>query len=588
MMDERPRRIRIRLPGWIRLGSRELAGSTVNLSEGGTALKLRTRPPVTLQSGTRVGMRLLLPDGTEASGTAEIAWPTTDPDVPPALGLRFVELPGETAARIARLCREFRPAVAVLDPNSDHDELYRALEGDFRILRCADPGAALALLEAQEVAAFVVSEALAQLSGYDLLERIDARLPNAPFARIVLSEGTVAAPLRGMISRGKLFGFLRAPLTLGALDSMLRRAIDWYSLAVENERLTGELERVNRRLTEENAYLRQRVVGIAGFERMVGRSPQLLETLRQLERIRRTDATVHLSGETGTGKELAARALHEGGPRRDRPFVAQNCAGLTEELAQSTLFGHRRGAFTGAIADRAGVFEQASGGTLFLDEVAELSLPMQAMLLRALQQGEITPVGASRPVQVDVRVISATHVDLRAAIAEGRFREDLFYRLLVVKVRLPALREREGDVPLLATHFLDLHCERKRKNVRGFSPASMRALERYAWPGNVRELENEIERLVVLLEDGVKVPLAALSERIRGASEPVSALEGLRIAASGYDAALEELQRTLIERALAESGGVINAAAQQLGMERSRLSKLRGRLLGDDRGGTVG
>ncbi len=305
----------------------------------------------------------------------------------------------------------------------------------------------------------------------------------------------------------------------------------------------------------------------------------------QLERVRRSDATVHVHGETGTGKELVARALHSGGPRKHAPFVAQNCAGLSESLLQSLLFGHKKGAFTGADKDFQGVFQQADRGTLFLDEVAELSATVQAALLRALQSGEITPVGARAPVKVDVRVISATHKDLREEVRGGRFREDLYFRLVVIPIRLPSLRERSGDIPLLAMHFLDLHCELKGKNIRGFSGDAMRALERYPWPGNVRELENEIERLVVLTDDQQKVPLELLSPHLRQGAGPAAAptppaeADGFVVPAGlDYDRAVASLERALVEEALRQAGGNVSQAARALGMERSRLAKLRDRL----------
>ena len=574
MSAPRQTRLRMRLPCWVRVGPKEHAAQTVNLSASGLYLALRQKVALP-EVGALLGVRVLLPDGgPELTCSAEVAWANAEKGA--GLGLRFLEL-GAAGERLARVLRDFRHTVAVLDPDPEHAPLYETLTEELRLVRCESVEELFAQLEAQEIAVLIVNDALASGSAFELFARIDERFPGAPFSRVVVSEGTVAAPVQSLITRGKLFGYLRRPLGETQLSQMVRRAVDYYALASENERLTSEMERANRRLAEENAYLRQRVVGVAGFEKLVAKSPQMMAALQQLERVRRTEATVHISGETGTGKELVARALHEGGPRSQGPFVVQNCAGLTEELLQSTLFGHRRGSFTGAIADRPGVFEQAHQGTLFLDEVAELSLPAQASLLRAVQEGEITPLGANRPVRVDVRIISATHQDLRRAIAEGRFREDLYFRLLVVNVRLPALREREGDVPLLATHFLDLHCERKRKNVRGFSPKAMRALERYPWPGNVRELENEVERLVVLVPEGTKIPLEALSERLRGGNEP-PVEGGLRVPELGYDEAVSYLQRAMIERALAQSGGVVSAAAQLLGMERSRLTKLRARL----------
>jgi Nif-specific regulatory protein len=353
---------------------------------------------------------------------------------------------------------------------------------------------------------------------------------------------------------------------------------------VENERLNQKLERLNERLLRENRYLRQRLVGFDGFEHIIGKSVQLRSALAELARVRLTEATTHIQGETGTGKELVARALHFGGPREKGPFIAQNCAGVAETLIQSTLFGHRRGSFTGADRDHPGVFQAAHKGSLFLDEVAELSPAVQASLLRALQEGEVMPLGASHPVKVYVRFISASHTDLRDEVLRGQFREDLYFRLMVISIRLPALRERLGDIPVLAQHFLDLHCERHRKDIPGFTVAAMAVFEEHRWPGNIRELENEVERLVVLGEVGSKIPPELLSPHLLEATQAAGSAvtprsDGL-VVPSGltFDDAVVAVERALIEKALRESDGTTSRAATRLGMERSRLGKLRRRL----------
>ena len=306
-----------------------------------------------------------------------------------------------------------------------------------------------------------------------------------------------------------------------------------------------------------------------------------------LERVVPTHAPAHIRGETGTGKELIARALHARGPRADKAFVVHNCAGFTDSLLQSALFGHKKGAFTGADTDRIGMFQAADGGTLFLDEVAELTPQAQAALLRALQYGEIVPVGSTQSITVDVRVISATHKDLRQLSVEGGFRADLLYRLLVLIIDLPPLREREDDIALLAMHFLDDANARYGRQVAGFSDFAMRAIERYGWPGNVRELGSEIARAVLAGKDGESLTTAHLSPELRAASELPPAHLGATTATSrpivissamGYDAAVEQLEKSLVERALRKSKGVVARAADLLDMDRSRLAKLRRRL----------
>jgi DNA-binding NtrC family response regulator len=297
---------------------------------------------------------------------------------------------------------------------------------------------------------------------------------------------------------------------------------------------------------------------------------------------------VHIAGETGTGKELAARALHDGGPRAKAAFIAQNCGGMAESLLQSTLFGHKKGAFTGADRDHLGVFREADGGTLFLDEVAELPATVQVSLLRVLQNHEITPLGSGRSEKVSVRVVSATHKDLRQEVAAGRFREDLYFRLVVVTVLLPPLRERVGDIPLLARHLLDAQCRRYDIDVPGFESAAMAALENYPWPGNVRELENEIERLVVLAQPGQSIARASLSPHIltfagdapqtsrdREQPDPYAAISegGLSL-----DQVVERFERQLLVRALRQHDSNQSLTAKTLKVPRqtliSRLKKL--------------
>jgi two-component system NtrC family response regulator len=293
----------------------------------------------------------------------------------------------------------------------------------------------------------------------------------------------------------------------------------------------------------------------------------LRAALSDLKRAAVTDATVLIFGETGTGKELAARAIHQNSKRKDGPFVVVNCAAIPETLIESELFGHRRGAFTGATEDRKGKFDFADGGTLFLDEVADLPLPLQPRLLRALQEGEIDKVGAPAPVRVDVRVVAATHRDLEARVREGTFREDLWYRLNVVPLRMPALRERREDLPTLVEHFILKHCRRHGRPIPRLSPAALDRFERYDWPGNVRELENLLERLVVLT-DADSISETDLPESLR---QDLPRFGGARVDLPPEGIVLEQVERGLIEEALRRSQGNQTAAARFLGISRSTL-----------------
>ena len=286
-----------------------------------------------------------------------------------------------------------------------------------------------------------------------------------------------------------------------------------------------------------------------------------------------TDATVLITGETGTGKELVARALHDKSRRKTRLFAAVNCAALSENLLESELFGHVKGAFTGATERKPGLFSVADRGTLFLDEVGEMSLRLQAKLLRALQEGEVLPVGSTRPQKVDVRIIAATHRDLRAMSREGTFREDLFYRINVFPLRLPPLRERRADIIALAEHFIDRYAKQFGREVEGLTRAAAEALERYDYPGNIRELENEVQRAVLLTTSDTLIDAAVLSDEVRRSSGAVSAYtEG---GGTGADATLrstmETYERSVLLAALESRGWNRSATARDLGISRQAL-----------------
>jgi transcriptional regulator with PAS, ATPase and Fis domain len=310
-------------------------------------------------------------------------------------------------------------------------------------------------------------------------------------------------------------------------------------------------------------------------ECIVARSPAMRRTLALVERARPSQATVLLTGETGTGKEVLARAVHSGSPRRDRPFVAVNCAAFPDTLLESELFGHTRGSFTGADRDKKGLFELAEGGVLFLDEVGETSPTLQVKLLRVLQEREVRAVGGTRARRIDVRLIAATNRDLGVEVKRGGFREDLYYRLAVFPITVPPLRERREDVLPLAQHFLALHGEREGKPGCRLSARAAELLLAFAWPGNVRELENEMQRCVALAESGETIDADRLSERITGAFEPVGELVR---PGETLHAALDRLEAWLIRHTLDENAGRRAATARQLGVTREGLYKKMKRL----------
>ncbi|MGQ0505403.1 MAG: sigma 54-interacting transcriptional regulator [Myxococcaceae bacterium] len=311
------------------------------------------------------------------------------------------------------------------------------------------------------------------------------------------------------------------------------------------------------------------------FENIVGTSGPMMEVFRLLEKVCNSDSTVMINGDSGTGKELVARAIHYNGPRKDKPFVVQNCSAFNDNLLESALFGHTKGAFTGALRDKKGLFEVADGGTFFLDEVGDMSPALQVKLLRVLQEGTFLPVGGTQVRQVNVRVIAATHKDLTELVKRSEFREDLFYRINVIRVHVPPLRERKDDLPILIDHFMRKH-HREGQRARALSREAMAILAAYAWPGNIRELENEIERLLVLGSDLETIPGDLLSSRIRDAVRPsgttaaafMPSLGGL---AGKMNDAVEMLEREMISQGLLRTQNNKSKLARELGISRSNL-----------------
>ncbi len=327
----------------------------------------------------------------------------------------------------------------------------------------------------------------------------------------------------------------------------------------------------SRRLRHENAVLRQTSAS-QGFAGIIGRSPVMVEVFRLVETVCRTNSTVLISGESGTGKELVARATHQLSLRRDKPFVAVNCGAMPEALLESELFGHVRGAFTGADKDKKGLIEAADGGTVFLDEIGEMTAPMQVKLLRVLQERQYRRVGGTDESSANIRVIAATNRDLPKMVGDGKFREDLFYRLNVIPLEMPALRDRADDIALIAEHFLGKYTREMGKAIDGFSPEATSTLKAYPWPGNVRELENVVERAVAL-ESQDRVEVGTLPENLRAgrpATQTPSRSAGDAPAEAGpgfnLERHLQDIERSHLERALERAGGVQTRAAHVLGL----------------------
>ena len=375
----------------------------------------------------------------------------------------------------------------------------------------------------------------------------------------------IAAPIQHQNRvRGVLFVVSARDFSQFDLD-LLTVLAHHGSTTLENITLIQDLQGAEARLRTENTFLKEQISKDQVSVTIIGESAALSRALKQADAVARTDTTVLLLGETGTGKELFARYLHETGPRRDQLFAAVNCGALAETLLESELFGHKKGAFTGAHADRKGLFQVADGGTLFLDEVGDVSPGLQVKLLRALESGEVTPVGSVRPVSVDVRIVAATNKDLHKEVKEGRFREDLFYRINVFPLNLPPLRERTGDIELLINHFIGRFNVKLNKNITGVEPIAMERLRAYHWPGNIRELQNEVERAVLLSDDHAAILPEALSERVSGMVE-------LPVEIGPLKETMFRLEEQYILRALKQHNDNRTHTARTLGISRQALT----------------
>lgn len=441
--------------------------------------------------------------------------------------------------------------VLLVDDDPGTRKVARAnlgLEG-FEVLLASSGAEALARLAESDPLAVVSDLRMPDMDGIALMAAVHAARPGLPFV-LVTAHATVETAVEAM-RRGAIH-YLTKPIRFDELALVLRHAVEGERARRDVVRLRGELERA------------------AGFEELVGSSPAMRQVFEMVDQVAPTDATVLLRGETGTGKELVARAIHRRSARREKPFVAVNCTAVPRELMESEFFGHEKGAFTGAVARRVGRFEQADGSTLFLDEVGDLDLSVQAKLLRVLQEQELTRVGARDAVRVDVRIVTATNRDLEAAVREGRFRDDLYYRLNVIPLRLPALRERPADLSALLAHFIGSFSERYGRPVPPIPPDALAALQGYAWPGNVRELRNLCERAVLLGWSGVLSMVgAARSEEVALVDTALPLLEARQ-------RLVERFEREYLTRLLRQHRGRVGEVARAAGIaERNLYEKLK-------------
>ena len=439
--------------------------------------------------------------------------------------------------------------VLIVDDDQPHRSMLRTvLRGwGYGVEEADDGTTAVALVRERAFDAVLTDVRMAHMDGITTLSQIRAWNPAIPVL-IMTAWSSVESAVDAL--RLGAYDYLTKPLDFDVLRLSLERALDHTRLATENQEL-------RRRLTNQESPI-------------LGRSRPVRELVEMVETVAPTEATVLITGESGTGKELVARAIQSASLRKDKPFVTINCAALAENLLESELFGHEKGAFTGADRRREGRFVQADKGTLFLDEIGEMPLSLQAKLLRVLQQGEVQRVGSDEPLTVDVRVIAATNRVLADEVAAGRFREDLFYRLNVIGLEVPPLRARQEDIPLLAAAFLERHAAANRKSLKGFTPQAMDAMLRYSWPGNVRELENAVERAVILTTTDY-VTERALPLTVQNA--PPAAEDDLSALGS---MSLEDVEKKAIEATLRETEDNKSEAARRLGITRATLhSKLK-------------
>jgi two-component system response regulator HydG len=443
-----------------------------------------------------------------------------------------------------------RQTILVVDDDDAHRTMLRTLVGGwgYDIVEADDGSTAIEKVQERPFDLILMDVRMLKVSGLEALERIKAFNPAIPVT-IMTAYSSVETAIEAL--KKGAYDYLTKPLDFDKLRLTIERAME------------------HTRLREENRLLRENLGKHFDMQNIIGRSPAMMSLLETVAHVAPSEATVMITGESGTGKELIAGVIHHNSPRKDGPFVKINCAAITETLLESELFGHEKGAFTGADRRKEGRFYQADQGSIFLDEVSEMPLTMQVKLLRVLQERELTRVGGEKVITVDVRVIAATNKDLVDLKNKGLFREDLYYRLNVVNLEIPPLTERRDDIPLLAQHFLEIFVDKNKKKIKGFTPKAMDRLIRYDWPGNVRELMNAVERAVVLartdyLDDQDFSILPPLFQQSAPAPSDIENIDNIP---------LEEVEKAAILRMLESVDGNKSEAARRLGITRKTLHK---------------
>ncbi len=440
--------------------------------------------------------------------------------------------------------------ILIVDDEKNYRVVLEALLGaeGYEVMTAGDAKAALATVREADLDLIITDMKMPGMNGMELLEAVKGIKPDLPVI-MMTAFGTIEM----------------------AVEAMKKHAYDYIQKPFENEqlKLTTRKALENYRLVKENRLLTQALSDRFRYANLIGKSKPMLAVYDLIEKVSRSKASVLITGPSGTGKELIAKAIHYQGERKDRPFISINCGALTETLLESELFGHEKGAFTGATAMKKGRFELADGGTLFLDEVGEMTPSLQVKLLRVLQEMEFERVGGTRSIHVDVRVLSASNRNMKAEVSDGAFREALYYRLNVIHINVPSLRERMDDIPLLVRHFIEKYQGENTKDNIELSPEAWKALYAYSWPGNVRELENVIERALVLHSGGI-IQLGDLPEELTGAETRFD-VERFIPPDIPLQKALEEIEERLVRRALIRCDNVQAHAAKSLGITKSLI-----------------
>lgn len=462
---------------------------------------------------------------------------------------------------------ELTKILVVDDEAVIREGLKRILHGDkYSVATCSSGHSAIELMQQREFDLIITDLKMPGMNGIEVLKAVKALQVDVP---VIMITGYATVDT--------------------AVDAMKNGAEDYISKPFTAEQIIEKVEGTLERRAEmmDEVYLKKEITSHHGFEAFVGDSREMQKVYRRIMQVAPTDSTVLITGESGTGKELVARAIHSNSQRRDQAFVAVDCSSLAENLLESELFGHVKGSFTGAVQTKVGLFKVADNGTLFLDEVSNISMSTQAKLLRVLQERQVTPIGGTQPVPINIHLVAATNRSLKEMVAEGLFREDLYFRLNIIPIELPPLRERKGDIPLLIKHFLKKFTDEIGKEIRGFSPEAMSLLENYSYPGNVRELENTIERAVVLAESDVisredlelfsPTQVCAQKTAFEG-NVPFSSEELKEMKRHIRERAVENIEKAFVMSALERNNWNITKAAEETGMLRPNFQGMLKRL----------